>query len=210
MFSNAVRAAPPACGRPDRARRLRQPRRLRRAVAPARLRSFARDQLGQQLDEHSTSCGIERASGLVLQQVDRALVAERVVIRPLRRDRVVVVDDRQNARADRNRLAGQSLRITLAVPSLVVAEDQRRDRIRKRHAGDDLRADLRMDADLLEFFRRQRPGLREDVLGHRELADVVQQRRGLDALDFSAPTVRSPRPVRPRRSARAGCASCVI
>ena len=31
---------------------------------------------------------------------------------------------------------------------------------------------------------RQRARLRQDVLGHRELADVVQQRRGLDALDL--------------------------
>ena len=37
-------------------------------------------------------------------------------------------------------------------------------------------------ADLLEFLGRQRARLREDVLGHGELADVVQQRRGLDAL----------------------------
>ena len=74
--------------------------------------------------------------------------------------------------------------IALAVPALVVAEDQRRHRIRERHAADDLGADLRVDADLLELFLRQRPGLRQDVLGHRQLADVVQQRRGLDALDL--------------------------
>ena len=41
-----------------------------------------------------------------------------------------------------------------------------------------------MDADLLELLLRQRPRLREDVLGHGQLADVVQQRRGLDALDL--------------------------
>ena len=46
--------------------------------------------------------------------------------------------------------------------------------------------DLGMDADLLELLLRERTGLRQDVLGHGELADVVQQRRGLDALDFVA------------------------
>ena len=71
-----------------------------------------------------------------------------------------------------------------------MAEDQRRDRIRKRHRGDDLGADLRMDADLLELFLRQRPGLRQDVLGHRELADVVEQRRRLHALDSAVATGR--------------------
>ena len=85
--------------------------------------------------------------------------------------------------------------IALAVPALVVAEDQRRHRIRERHAADDLGADLRVDADLLELFLRQRAGLREDVLGHGELADVVQQRRGLDALDL---VVRHARALRAR------------
>ena len=111
-------------------------------------------------------------------------MVERLVIRPLGRDGVVVVDDRQDARADRDLLAREPLRIALAVPSFVVAEDQRRDRIRERHRRDDLRADLRVNADLLELLLRQRSGLRQDVLGHRQLADVVQQRRGLDALDL--------------------------
>ena len=39
-----------------------------------------------------------------------------------------------------------------------------------------------MDLDALEFLRRQRVGLRQDVLGHGHVADVVQQRRGPDAL----------------------------
>ena len=119
-----------------------------------------------------------------LEQADRGVEAHRLVVRPLGHQRVEVIDHRQNARAERNLLAFQARRITLAVPSLVVAEDQRRHRIGKRHAADDFGADLRVDADLLEFFLRQRPGLRQDVLGNRQLADVVQQRRGLDALDL--------------------------
>ena len=143
---------------------------------------------------------IERASGFVPQQADRAVVAERLVIRPLGRHRVVVVDDRQDARADRNVLAGQPLRIALAVPPLVVAQDQRRHRVGERHGGDDLRADLRVDADLLELFLRERSRLRQDVLGHGELADVVQQRGCLDALDLA---LGSPRP-----SARPAAYTC--
>ena len=78
----------------------------------------------------------------------------------------------------------QARGIALAVPALVVAQDQRRHRIRERHRADDVGADLRMRANLLELFGRQRTRLRQDVLGHRELADVVQQRRGLHALDL--------------------------
>ncbi len=81
-------------------------------------------------------------------------------------------------------VARETLRIALAVPSFVVAEDQRRHGIRERHGRDDFRADLRVNADLLELFLRQRPGLGQDVLGHRELPDVVEQRRRLDALNL--------------------------
>jgi hypothetical protein len=98
--------------------------------------------------------------------------------------RVVVVDDRQDARAERNVRTGQPLRIALAVPPLVVAHDERCHGIGERHSGDDLGADLRVDADLLELLRRERPGLRQNVLRDREIADVVQQCRGLDALNL--------------------------
>ena len=125
-------------------------------------------------------------------------LAERLVVRPLRRDGVVVVDDRREcARPAESRSPHETLRIALAVPSFVMAEDERRHRIRERHRGDDLGADLRMDADFLELFLRQRTGLGQNVLGHGELADVVQERRGLHALDLAVATTRSPcaRPV---------------
>ncbi len=43
-----------------------------------------------------------------------------------------------------------------------------------------------MDPDLLEFFRRERAGLRENVLRNGQLPDVVQKRGGLDRLQFFA------------------------
>ncbi len=127
---------------------------------------------------------IERFAGFLTEQPDGAFVAHRLVIRPLRRERVEVIDDRENARAGRDFVALHAGRVALAVPALVVAQNERRDRIGERHARDDLRADLRVDADLLELFLRERPRLRQNVLGHRQLADVVQQRGGLDALNL--------------------------
>ena len=106
------------------------------------------------------------------------------MIRTLRHQRVEVIDDREDARAERNLFALETCRIALAVPALVVAQDQRRHGIGERHRADDVGADLRMGADLLELFRRQRARLGQNVLGHRELADIVQQRRRLDALDL--------------------------
>ncbi len=39
-----------------------------------------------------------------------------------------------------------------------------------------------MDLHLVEFFRRQAAGLGNDMLGHREFADIVQYGRGLQGL----------------------------
>ena len=63
----------------------------------------------------------------------------------------------------------------------MMAFDVRRDRIRERHGADDVCADLRVDAHALVLVGRQPPRLREDVLGDRQLADVVQQRGHLHA-----------------------------
>ena len=136
------------------------------------------------LDERRDDARVERLAAFLPQQADGRVEAHRLVIRPLGHQRVEVVHHRQDARAERNLLALRAGRIALAVPALVVAQDQRRDRVGKRHAADDLGADLRMDPDLLEFLLRERTRLRQDVLGHGELADVVQERGGLDALDF--------------------------
>ena len=131
----------------------------------------------------STTDRVEPLARFLLQQADRGVEAHRLVIRALRHQRVEIVDDRQDACAERDVLALQPGGIPLAVPALVMAEDQRRHRVRERDGADDVGADLRVRADLLELFGRERPRLRQDVLGHGQLADVVQQRGRLDSLD---------------------------
>ena len=71
---------------------------------------------------------IEPLAGFLLQQPDRGVEAHRLVIRALGHQRVEVVDDREDARAERNLLALQPGGIALAVPALVMAQDQRRHR----------------------------------------------------------------------------------
>ncbi len=146
-------------------------------------RTERREERRQDVDEDRHEPRVEGASRLVAELFDRALGAERLVVRPVGRHRVVVVADRQDARADRNIVTGEPVRIAFAVPPFVVAHDERRDRIRERHGRDDLGADLRVHPDFLELFLRERPSLREDVLRHGELPDILQQRRGLHALD---------------------------
>ena len=100
------------------------------------------------------------------------------------RDRVVVVHDRQHSGSERDSLARQALGIPGAVPSLVMALDVRRHRVGKRDGADDVGPDGRMKADVVELAGRQAAGLGEDVLGHGQLADVVQQRGNLQPLDL--------------------------
>ena len=59
-----------------------------------------------------------------------------------------------------------------------------RDRIRKLNLLDDLRAHDGMNLHLREFLGRQLAGLRENVFGHRQLSNVVEQRRRLQGLQF--------------------------
>ena len=68
-------------------------------------------------------------------------------------------------------------RIAQAVPALVMAEHELAHGRAERHVAEDLGADPRVNLDALELLGRERLGLREDVLGHRHVADVVQQRR---------------------------------
>ena len=106
------------------------------------------------------------------------------MLRPLRDQGVEVAGDRQNAGTEGDVLPGQPGRVAVAVPPFVVAQNQRRHGIGERDAADDLRSDLRVDPKLLKLLLCQRARFREDVLGHRQFADVAQQRGSLDALDL--------------------------
>src|SRR6188474_2985385 len=102
---------------------------------------------------------------------------------PRRRERVEIVNDSEHPSADRDRLASQSVGIARSVPSLVVALNDRGDGIGERNRFDDFGPDDRMNANARELFWRQTAGLRQDVLGYGELADVVEQCRNPHGLD---------------------------
>ena len=89
------------------------------------------------------------------------------------------IDRGENACANRNLFALQAVGIAGAIPLFVVGPHDRHHRIREAHALQNLRPHHGVDFHLFEFFRRQPSRLRDDVLGHGEFADIVQQRRGL-------------------------------
>src|SRR5439155_21420554 len=109
--------------------------------------------------------------------------AQRLAVRSLGDQGGEVVHGRQDSRAERNVFAAEACGVAVAVPSLVVAANQIRDGVRKWYAGDDVGANLRMPANLVKLFLRQRSGLGEDVVWHGQLPDIPEQRSGLDPLN---------------------------
>ena len=103
-------------------------------------------------------------------------------IRAIGGQRVVAIDHRQDAGANRNLDALQSVRIAGAIPVLMMRANDRHHRIREVDRRQDVGADIDVQLHRLEFGRRQLAGLVEDALGHGQLAGVMQQRRGLDRL----------------------------
>ena len=81
--------------------------------------------------------GIERPPGFGPNDVHRVVPVHRLVVRPVRRERIEVVDDREHARAERNGFAREAFGVARPVPPLVMALDERRHRIRERHRADD-------------------------------------------------------------------------
>src|SRR4051794_15316202 len=65
------------------------------------------EQRGQQIDKGGYQHRIEGPPSLVPQHSDRTLLIEGPMVRALGRHRVVVVDDGENARADRNLCTGE-------------------------------------------------------------------------------------------------------
>ena len=139
-------------------------RRLRGATAsatPARdadaAASIARSSLlehRQNADEGLDQRRIEAGARLGAQDVERLVAALRQTVRPIGHQRAESIDDRDDARAERNLLAAQRRRIAGAVPALVVALDERRHRQRERHVANDVGADPRVDPHFLELFGR--------------------------------------------------------
>ena len=185
--------------RRDSLRRERQ--HLHRLGFPIRLLLERR----QQPDEGLHDGGIQRVARFLFDHPGRFVPRHRIVERPARGEAVEQVHRRQDTGAERDGLPGHPVRVALAVPALVVSEDERSDRVGEPHVGHNLGADLRVDPDPLELLVGQGAGLRQDVFGNRELADVVEQRRRPHTLHLGAATFPARARCRPRTPGPVGC-----
>ena len=97
------------------------------------------------------------------------------------------VDDRRDARRDRNTRAGQPMRIALAVPPLVVMAC---DLLRNVHLRDvrfrqQFGASKRVLLHDLPLAVRQAARLEQDRIRHSNLTDIMQQRRDLEDIGLA-------------------------
>ena len=109
---------------------------------------------------------------------------EGLAVDTIARERVEDVGDRHDAPLDRDRLAGQPAWVAGAVPLLLVAQRDRRRELedRRGRSAQQPVALLGVRLDDRTLLGRQRPGLEQDRVGDRHLADVVQRRRVAELL----------------------------
>src|SRR4051812_22960844 len=80
-------------------------------------------------------------------------------------------------RRDRDRLAGETVRVAAAVPALVDGADDGRGGLQQRNPAEQLGADLRMLLYLGVLVIGERGRFGEQLAAHADLADVMQQGR---------------------------------
>ena len=95
---------------------------------------------------------------------------------------MVRVADEDDARLERDVLAGDAVGVAAAVPALVTVADDRPHDLEPVDRRDDPLAELRMGLDELPLGGGQPARLREHVARDADLADVVEQRAELEAL----------------------------
>ena len=82
--------------------------------------------LARQLDEGRHRATVEGPSGLPHEVLERGLAGERRAVRTIRGQGIVHVGHRDDARTDRDRLAGETVGIAAAVEALMVVADRER------------------------------------------------------------------------------------
>jgi hypothetical protein len=103
-------------------------------------------------------------------------------VRPIARDRVERVRDREHARAERDLVADEAVRVAASVPALVVrTNDRQAFGAHERDSLEHLLAEHGVRLDQTALGNRQWRGFLEHSVRDPDLAEVVQQEAVLDA-----------------------------
>ena len=136
--------------------------------------------------------GVQVRPGELLEHDEGHVVAVGLLVGALAGEGVEDVRRRDDARLQRDRIAREAVRIARSVHALVVVQ---RDAAHQLRVGERLQAEVgqqvvddrlaavAVGAHHVHLVGREAAGLEQDRVGNADLADVVQRRVGLDALD---------------------------
>src|SRR3990172_949351 len=125
---------------------------------------------------------IKLLAGAAVQLLERLLQGDDALVGAVGGHRVEGVADEDDARAERDLVAGEAVGVAAAVVVLVVVGDYRRGGRQVGEAAGDPGAHLRVPLDHRPLVLAEAAGLLQDVVRHGELADVVEERGPLDKL----------------------------
>src|SRR6267378_214475 len=134
--------------------------------------------------ERLHAAGIELGSAAARDLQARLGERRRLAIRPVAGHRVQRIRDREDARAERDRLSPELVRISAAVPALLVREHDLRGGAEEVDGLQDAVAHLGMPPHLRPLCLGQRTRLEENAVRNADLADVVEERAAADVLDL--------------------------
>jgi hypothetical protein len=127
---------------------------------------------------------VELGAGAALELRARLGDRERLAVGPLGDERVPGVAGQHDPRGERDRLARQALGIAAAVPALVRVTNGGRHRVEARQRAQDALGGGGVLVHQRPLVLVEATGLVQHAVGDGELADVVQQCRGLDVGDL--------------------------
>src|ERR1041384_2599448 len=117
-------------------------------------------------------------------EIDCFLTSHSFTVLPVFAHRIEAVYNGQYARGQWDVLSAQPVRITSAIPALVMVSNNRNNRIREFNTTQDLRSGNRMHLHLLEFRSGEFARLVDYVGGYSNLSDIVKQRPGPECSDL--------------------------
>ena len=123
--------------------------------------------------------GIETLAREILDNLQRLFGCVRLLVRTIRGQSIERVGDSDDASQKRNLIAGESIRISAAVESLVVEFDAGKHFGELRDRTQNVGALGRVRLHHFKFFFGQSPGLFQDVIFDADFADVVELGRNL-------------------------------
>ena len=139
--------------------------------------------LFEQQDEGTDDVRIELRAGPLTEAPRRLLHRQAATVRPVGGHGVEGVADEDDARLERDELAGELVRIPAAVPPLVTMAHDRADVLQAVDRRDDPLAELGVRLDHRALLDGEVPGLGQDLGRDADLADVVEERAELEPLE---------------------------